>query len=137
MPEIAVDPFLMQDAILNFALDDYAAAVSSATLTPTAANVTWKGLKPAAVFTFAAAATWTLDLEYAQDWETANSLAQYLYLHEGETIAATLTPQDGLGQAWAVNVIITPGAVGGAVDTVAVGSVSLGVKGRPVASDVA
>lgn len=135
MATIEVAPKILNDVILSFGVDDFAAACSSATLTPSASNVTWKGLKPSAVFTFPTSPTWTLDLEYAQDWADEDSLSRYLFDHQGETIAATLTPNSG-DTAWGLNIVITPGAVGGAVDTVAVATVSLGVSGQPVPTDV-
>jgi hypothetical protein len=131
MPVIAVDPILMGSAKLTLGLDDYEGHVSSAAFIPgNNTPVIWKGLTPTSVFSFGQKATWTLDLEYAQDWATANSLALFLLDNEGETVTAVLEPVDG-GQGYTAEVIITPGAIGGAVDTVAVGSVSLGVKGKP------
>lgn len=130
MADIAVQPFLMGDAVLTFGADGYEAHVSSATFTPTGSVVTWKGLTPSAKFSFGASATWTLDLELAQDWETAAALSRYLYENEGETVAVSFEPVAG-GSAVTANVIITPGAIGGAVDAVASSTVQLGVQGRP------
>lgn len=130
MTDIAVEPIIMTASTLKVGADNYEAHVSTVSLDPSASSVTWKGLSPAATFTKVSKATWVCNLAYAQDWETANSLSNYLYDHEGETIAVEFAPEDG-GQAWAVNLVITPGAIGGAVDTVAVGSVALGVSGRP------
>jgi hypothetical protein len=134
MAVIAVDPIMMGSAKLTFGLDDYEAHVSSATFTPgNNSPVTWKGLTPAAVFSFGVNSTWTLDLEGAQDWETTNALSQYLFDNEGDEVVVTLEPVDG-GAGYTATVILTPGAIGGAVDAVAVFSVSLGVKGKPVAA---
>ena len=134
MVDIVVNPIFMGSASLLLGTDGYQAHVSSAVFTPgNNTPVVWKGLDPTSVFSFGQKATWTLDLEYAQDWETANSLSLYLLANEGDTIAAVLEPVNG-GQGYTADVIITPGAIGGAVDTVAVGSVSLGVKGRPAAA---
>ena len=131
MPVIAVDPIMMGSAKLTLGANDYEGHVSSAMFTP--ANntpVVWKGLTASSVFSFGTKATWTLDLEYAQDWETADSLSKYLLANEGTVVAAVFEPVDG-GQAYEADVIITPGAIGGAVDSVATGTVSLGVKGKP------
>jgi len=131
MAVIAVDPIIMGDASLTFGLDNYESHVSSVMFTPTDnAPVTWKGLSPSSVFSFGKKATWTLDLEYAQDWETVNALSAYLLANEGDEVVVTFAPADG-GNAYTATVIITPGAIGGAVDTVPTGSVSLGVKGKP------
>ena len=136
MVDIAVQPILMGNASLTFGADGYQAHVSSATFTPTSSVVTWKGLSPAAVFSFGANATWTLDLELAQDWETASALSRYLYENEGQTVAVVFEPVDG-GASVTADVIITPGAIGGAVDAVATATVSLGVQGRPLLSAIA
>lgn len=131
MAEIAVEPILLGNAKLTFGTDDYEAHVSSAAFNPTDNTpVTWKGLSPTSSFSFGKKAVWTLDLSYAQDWETANALADYLHENEGEEVNVVFAPVDG-GTSYTADVIITPGAIGGDVDTVAVGQVSLGVKGRP------
>lgn len=135
MPEIAVSPIFLQDAVLTLgegAADDFAAAVSSLTLTPSSSAVVWKGLKPGASFTRQTKSTWTLDLGYAQDWSEAESLSVYLYEHEGESVPFNVQPDDDTGQdAFTGTVIIAPGAIGGAVDTFGESTVSLGILGKP------
>jgi len=132
MAEIAVTPIILKDCIVEIDDDDFAAAVSSAVLTPTSSAVVFKGLKPSAVFTDVTAATWVLALTFAQDWVTAGSLSLYLFENEGETVAAVIKPQSGVGPSFSVDIVITPGAIGGAVDTVATATINLGVSGRPV-----
>jgi len=93
----SVQPFIMRNAIVAFGgVDgiDFAHAVSSAALTPSAGTAEFKGLKPAATFTFPQATTWTLDLTYAQDWSAADSLSRYLYEHRGEVLDFTINPDD-------------------------------------------
>lgn len=131
MAVIAVAPIMMGDATLTLGTDNYEAHVSSVTFTPTDnAPVVWKSLTPGGSHSFGKKAAWTLDIEYAQDHETANALALYLLANEGDEVTATFSPVAG-GQAYTASVIITPGAIGGAVDTVAAGTVSLGVQGAP------
>lgn len=133
MAEVGVQPLVLKDVVLNIGTDDFAAAISSAVLTPAASIVTWKGLKPSSVHSFPTAATWTGDFEYAQDWSDPDSFSMYLYEHEGETIeGVTLEPQSGVGHRWTFDLIIVPGQVGGAVDTVGTATVSLGITGKPV-----
>jgi hypothetical protein len=138
MAVIEVTPFIMRNAVVEFSDNDFAKAVSSATLTPAGGTTPFKGLKPDAVFTFPQSVTWTLDLEFAQDWESATSLSAFLFAHMGETIAATLNPNDKTSgtTSWALQVAIAPGAVGGPVDSVATATVSLGVVGAPVPTTV-
>lgn len=131
MPEIDVEPIILQDCIIEIDGDDFAAAISTAELTPTASTVNFKGLKRTSTHTFPTVATWALNLTFAQDWVAPDSLSNYLFDNEGETKAAKLKPQSGVGPSFEVNVVITPGSVGGAVDTVAVSTITLGVSGRP------
>lgn len=133
MPTVTVTPFVMRNAILELGTDDYAKAVSSATLTPSGGITTFKGLKPDAVFTYPQSTTWTLDLEYAQDWGIAGSLSVWLFNNQGTNQPFELTADDVAGSTvWNGTVVITAGAVGGAVDSVATATVSLGVVGQPV-----
>lgn len=130
MATIAVQPIVLTDVLLTVGTDNYEAHVSQVEFTPTTSTVNWKGMTPSANFTFGTSATWTATLAYAQDWETLNSLSNYLFDNEGDTVTMTFAPKNG-GQAWQASVVITPGAIGGTVDTVAVATVTLGVQGKP------
>jgi hypothetical protein len=129
MVDIAVAPIVMKKARFLVPTDNYAAHVSSVTITPTTPTFSWAGLA-GNTFNAAGTATWVCAIEYAQDWETANSLSQYLLANEGTTITVELEPVDG-GAAFTVPLIVAPGAIGGAVNTVATGSVSLPCTGKP------
>lgn len=130
---MAFSPIYMTDAVLSLGATEFQAEVSSAMFTPNAANATWKGLTPGAVHTHTSLATWTLDITLAQDYDEAASLARYLLENEGSEITAQLTPRKagGTGKGYQATVIVTPATIGGAVDSFATGSVSLGVKGKP------
>ena len=130
MAAISVQPFIMRDCTFSVATDSYEAHVSQVEFTPTSSIVTFKGLAPTAVFNFGSSATWVCTLAYAQDWSTANSLSRYLHENEGEEIAVVFEPVAG-GPTISATLIVTPGAIGGTVDAVAVASVSLGVQGKP------
>jgi hypothetical protein len=140
MAVLEVRPFIMKNAIVTLGTpgDDFAKAVSSAALTPAPGTADFTGLKPDAVFVFPTATLWTLDLAFAQDWSAETSLSRWLFDHAGEVVPFILNPDDQgvdgeVGQtSWAGEVAITEGAVGGDVNSVAVGTVSLGVVGRPV-----
>lgn len=126
-------PFIMGNASLTIDGETYQDQVSAVVFTPTASIVTWKGLTPDAVFTFPTTATWTLDLTYAQDFTTDDTLAMFLLEHEGETIEnVVFAPVTG-GRTFTADITIAPGSIGGAVDTVAEGTVSLGST-KPVPS---
>jgi hypothetical protein len=138
MADIFPAPFIMRNAVVTLGSpgDDYAAACSSAALTPAPGTADFKGLKTAAVFVFPTATTWTLDLAYGQDWSVEVSLSRWLFDHIGETVPFVMNPNDtGNVQgetSWSGTVAITAGAIGGDVDAVAVANVSLGVVGAPV-----
>lgn len=135
MATITVDPFILRDTVFQVAADNYEAHVSQVTFTPSSSIATFQGLTPDATFSFGANATWTCDLEFAQDWSTANSLSRYLFEHEGDEIVVTFEPVAG-GPAISATLIVTPGAIGGAVNAVATATASLGVKGKPTLEPV-
>jgi hypothetical protein len=136
MAIIAVNPFILRDTLFTVAADSYEAHVSNVTFTPSSSVVPWQGLTPDASFSFGSIATWTCDLTFAQDWSTANSLSRYLFEHEGDEIAVVFEPVAG-GPSVTATLIVTPGAIGGTVNEVAVATVSLGVQGRPVLEPIA
>lgn len=125
-----IQPLVLKDVIAIIGTDDYRKHVNQVTFTPSASSVTWTGLG-SNTHTDVATATWTCALAYAQDWETADSLSQYLHAHEGETVAMTFAPRSGSGPTFTADVIITPGAIGGPVNAYATATVTLGVDGKP------
>ena len=124
-------PLFMKDAVITIDAADYQAECSSAALTPSTSSTTWKGLTPTAVFTEAGAATWVVDLTYAQDFNDPLSLGVFLFNHEGESVDMAFEPKAG-GAGFTATVVIVPGAAGGTVDAFAESTVSLPVQGRPV-----
>ncbi|GAB3608590.1 hypothetical protein GCM10027414_07150 [Humibacter ginsengiterrae] len=134
---IGVQPLFMNNVSFVVDTDEFAAAISSVTFTPSTKNVTFQGGTPDASFTFPTPATWTADLEFAQDWTTPNSLSFYLYNNAGTTKSVTFLPVAG-GATITATLVIAEGAVGGAIGTaVPTAKVSLGVNGRPVITPAA
>lgn len=131
MAQIGVAPIILKDVLFQVETDSYEKHVSSVEFVPSSSTVTWKGLTPASVFSFGTNATWVCNVSFAQDWETADSLAQYLFENEGEEIDVVFEPVNG-GTGFSATLIVSPGSIGGAVDSVAVSTVALGVKGKPV-----
>jgi hypothetical protein len=133
MTAVTVEPIILSNVELSIGADDYAAHVSSVTLTPTYPTVSWKGLAPGAVVNKAGKATWTLALNFAQDWTTPTSLARYLFAHDGEVKTFTFQPEAGTdAPTWTVDAQCLAGAIGGAIDTVPTGTVTLPCQGSPV-----
>lgn len=131
MAQIAVAPFLMRDCLFQVASDAYEKHVSAVEFMPASSVVNWKGLTPDAVFSFGTPATWTCNLSFAQDWSTAGSLSRYLFEHEGDEISVTFEPVAD-GPSVTATLIVAAGSIGGPVDSVAVSTVTLGCKAKPV-----
>lgn len=131
MAVIEVAPLVMKDvtAIIG-GTNDFKKHLSSVVFTPTASQITWTGLG-LNTLTDTSIATWVVALTFAQDWETVDSLSQYLYENEGSTVAMEFHPKSGSGPSFTANVAITPGAIGGAVNAVAEATVTLG-SDKPV-----
>lgn len=136
MPAIAVAPFVLKDAIFQVGTDSYEAHVSSVLFTPTYNAVTWVPITPTGAFTDQSSPTWQCAIEYAQDWTTPNSFAQYLIANKGQTKVVVFKPQGSTTgkPLFTASLIIVAGPIGGAVNTVQVGTVTLGVVGEPVKS---
>ena len=141
MNAIAVAPIVLKNATFKVGTDNYEAATSGVTFVPSKATsaVTFKGLTPAASFSFPTSqpSEWVCNIDYAQDWETAASLANYLHENEDDTVTVEFVPEAGSGMpSFTADVTIAPGQIGGTVDQVATSSVSLGctkpVKGTTV-----
>lgn len=134
MAVIAVTPIIMNDVVLTIGTDNYEAHVSKVVFTPSAEVVKWKSLTPTGTHSFPTTADWVVDMDYAQDWATVNSLSRYLMDNEGTSKTMVFKPKKPTttGPTWTATVYITPGAIGGEVDGVATASVQLGVSGKPV-----
>lgn len=125
MAQIAVTPILLTNVLLKLgSTDTYEKHVSAVEFAPTSSSVVWKGLGGNSV-TKASLASWVCNLSFAQDWATDDSLSRFLFEHEGEDIAAVFELENG-EEGFTATLSITPGSIGGAVDTIAVSSVSLG-----------
>lgn len=124
MAVVAVKPFVLRDVDLLIGTDNYEAHVSQCEYVPTTPQLSWTGLANNTV-SASGTATWVLTLSGAQDWETANSLSQYLHEHEGETVTVSLTPADGSG-VFTSDVTIAAANIGGSAAAFSVFTVSMG-----------
>lgn len=120
-----LNPFIMRDCLFQVAADNYEAHVSAVEFVPSSSVVRFKGLTPSSNHAFNTTADWLANLSYAQDWNTPDSLSEYLHEHEGESIDVTFQPVNG-GRPITATILVTPGMIGGPVDAVAVASVSCG-----------
>jgi len=131
MAVIEVEPLVLKDVTALIGTDDYKKHLDAVTFTPSSSSITWTGLG-GNTHTDVNTATWTVVLNYVQDWETADSLSQFLYENEGTTVPMTFHPRSGSGPSFTAQVVITPGAIGGTVNSYATTSVTLGCNGKPV-----
>lgn len=133
MAVLTPKPLVLKDVELTIGsgtADDFRKYVSSVAFTPSSSSITWTGLG-LNTHTDVATATWTCDLTFVQDWESADSLSRYLYDNEGETVPVTFRPKSGVGPSFTANISVTPGAIGGSVNAYAEATVSLG-SDKPV-----
>lgn len=131
MTLLTVQPFTMKDCLMTIAVDDYARHLSAIQFVPTVKqpeDITWHGLTPDAEFTDTAPAdptSWALTISYAQDWETTDSLSEYLLTNAGLEKVAIFEPKRGVGKRFTATITIAPGPVGGDYKQVAVGTVTM------------
>ncbi len=137
MASITLQPIILNDVDLIIGTDNYEVSVSKVELVPTTRTVTWKGMTPTAISNLAGAATWAANIDYAQDHVTASSLSQYLLTNQGSVKSIKFKPKKGTTGAtptYTVDALIIAGPIGGSVDQIATGSVSLPINGQPVRS---
>lgn len=127
MVQVAVSPYYIEDATLKIgATDTYEAHCSRIEATESS-PVVWRGLTPSSRFKRGA---WQLQIDLAQDWETANSLSNYLFDHDGEVVPVEFAPVAG-GQTFYAQAVLAPSGIGGAQGSVAVASVTLELTAKP------
>jgi hypothetical protein len=130
---IAIDPVVLTDCEFIVDLDDYTGHVNRVEFVPSTPTFSWKSLSPASQHNKSGVATWVCNVEGAQDWKTAKSLARYLLAHQGESKTVKFKPKKGTGlPAFGATLTIAAPPIGGAVDTVATFSVSMALTGQPV-----
>ena len=127
---VGVEPLYLDNAALIAEGKDFAAAANKIEVVPSTSTATFRGLKRGAVFSNTAVESYALNIDFAQDFETATSFSNYCYENEGKIETFTIAPKDG-GQAWTVKAQIVPGSIGGAGAAHAVSSISLPVQGKP------
>lgn len=134
MANIAIAPIILNDIVLQFGADNYEAHVAKARLVPTVPQALWKGMTPAAIKPLVGTPVWALELLYGQDWVTAGALSDYLMTNIGQTKTVILKPKKPTttGPTFTINVVCLPGPIGGELNTVATGDVSLPCEGQPV-----
>lgn len=129
MATITPSPFTMGDALLTIGLNDFQAAVSSATITSSTGSATFNGMAPGASYSIPTPTSFSLEITAAQDWSTTG-LSRYLWDNAGDTVAVVFEPVNG-AEGFTCNVTLVEPNIGGASDSIATFTVSLPVSGRP------
>jgi len=125
MAVVTVSPFILKDVILEIAVNEYQAACSSVEFTNTTNIVRFTGLGNN-THTVASTPEWSCVITFAQDWETAGSLSQYLLANAGAKVPAEFKPQSGSGPSFTANLTLVAPNIGGTGGAIAVSSVTLG-----------
>ena len=130
MVAITGNPFKIADASFKIVADNYEAMISSAEIVPTASTSTFTGIG-GRKYPFVGKSSYVLNITFAQDWSTANSLSLMLFNGEGLTKVITLVPKAG-GPSFTATVVLVAPNIGGAAEADAVSTVTLMVIDKPV-----
>ena len=104
------------------AANDYAGSCRSIRVEPTGATATFYGMKPTAVWEENGG--WNITFEFADDYESATSLWNYLFTNDGQPATITFAPKAG-GQKFTVTATLKSAGIGGTTREVATSQVQL------------
>lgn len=113
--ETPAAPRLVRHITLTVGNTSFSKHVNNCTFTPTASSSEWRGGTPDAVFTDSPPASWANALTFVQDWETENSLCNYMLEHDGEKADIIYKPQAEGSVSFLAEVTIVAPTIGGAV----------------------
>lgn len=131
MAKIAAKPVLFK-APVSFGTDEYSAHLNRAEFVPTQPTASFTDLD-GKVTNFGGDSGWVFEIGGLQDWETVNSLSQYLNAHEGEEIEVSFP---FAGATHAATVIAAAVAIGGTINTPAQFTKTLQVQGAPISTPI-
>ena len=124
-----MQPYVLKNAVLTIAEDDFTAAIAQAVFVP---QVQWLWSTPLGSVTASpvfAGIRWTCTLSYLQDL-TDGSLTMYLLEHVAETKEVIFTPVAG-GKSLRADVMIVPGQVGGVPNQLATATATMPLFDTP------
>ena len=128
MAEIVNAAFFPAGTLL-IGTDGYKAAITSAELVPTTPTEVLRDIGGGAT-NISGPPEWTLNLKFAQDLKTANSLSQYLIANQGSKKTIVYTPQTG-GKGFTITALILAAKVGGAGGSAAKSDITMPCDGQP------
>lgn len=136
MGQIDVAPRAQKNLKLTIGADTFEKHVSSVQWTPSSSTVEWRGGTPDAVFTDTTAETWTANVTLIQDFETEDSLANFLLENAGEKVTAKYKPQADGDFEITADITLSSPAIGGAVNAFNESTVAMGST-KPIRTPVA
>ncbi len=124
-----MQPYVLKNAVLTIAADDFTAAIAQAVFTPQVSWTWHRGLCDIAGFPVFDSIRWTVTLSYLQDLADG-SLTMYLLEHVTETKEIIFTPVAG-GKSVRADVMIVPGQVGGVTNQLATATATMPLFDEP------
>lgn len=124
-----MQPYVLKDAVLTIAADDFTSAISQAVFTP---QVQWgwsQSLCSVSSTPYFLGVKWLVTISYLQDL-TDGSLTTYLLEHVAETKEVIFTPVAG-GKSLRADVMIVPGQVGGVTNQLATATATMPLFNEP------
>jgi hypothetical protein len=119
-------PIILGDATITINSVAYEGQISKAVWTPSSSTTTWTAID-GTTFTINQAATWVLELTFAQDFNVpTGSLSRYLHGAEGTSVTAVFKPIGSETETVTATISISPGSIGGDSTSVAESTVTMG-----------
>ena len=124
-----MQPYVLKDAVLTIAEDDFTAAIAQAVFVPQVQWLWSTRLGSVTASPVFAGIRWTVTLSYLQDL-TDGSLTLYLLEHVAETREVVFTPVAG-GKSVRADVMLSPGQLGGVPNQLATATATMPLFDEP------
>ena len=115
MAEIEAAPRLVKHIEFTVGTSSYSKHVNSVRYARSSSMQEWRGGTPDAVYSDETSPTYTCEIIGIQDWESDDSLCNFLLDHEGETLTMKYKPHHDGAVAFESEVKIVAPEIGGAV----------------------
>lgn len=135
MTDIVPKPYEINTATLTLGSDTFQKACRRAEAVPTHAGNTFDAIDGAS-YPLGGTPSWVLNVELAQDWDTASSLAIYLMEHDGEEVTFEYLPTATAVRKITGTLLCRAISMGGQSKAAAVSTVTLPIVGLPTFATV-
>lgn len=126
MASIPAFPTPQKNLVLTIGTDSYEQHVSSVAFVPSQSSIEWKGGTPDAVFTDVSSPSWVCNVTAVQDWNTPDSLFNYLLDNEGAQATVTYKPDAAGTFGITSEITLVAPQIGGAVNAYNEATLSFG-----------